>query len=231
MATNYKWSKYHTVYSSEDLHKTEYNQKSIDRHDGREETNVPHNDITRLLTGRGPSLWLIQCDYIILIWLWDASRAGSCATSESSHHREMPSNVEIKAWLRDLDHVTKRARELSGSDGTIIRQHDTFFHTREEGRLKLRDLLRVLSDALGQVGQVKKERRLYMVGQTRVHVDSVEGLGDFMELEVVMRENQSAEEGVAIAHQLMQDLGMKKEDLIDGAYMDLLLAKGLQNGK
>ncbi|KAK2831499.1 hypothetical protein Q7C36_016585 [Tachysurus vachellii] len=177
---------------------------------------------------------------------------------------KMPSNVEIKAWLRDLDHVSKRARELSGSDGTVIRQHDTFFHVSKEGRLKLRNFLngsgqlifyerpdmsgpklsnysitptndpqgltRVLSDALGQVGQVKKERHLYMVGQTRVHVDSVEGLGDFMELEVVMKENQSTDEGVAIAHQLMQDLGVKKEDLIDGAYMDLLLAKGQQNG-
>lgn len=46
-----------------------------------------------------------------------------------------------------------------------------------------------------------------------------------------MKENQSTDEGVAIAHQLMQDLGVKKEDLIDGAYMDLLLAKGQQNGQ
>lgn len=52
-----------------------------------------------------------------------------------------------------------------------------------------------------------------------------------MFIQVVMKENQSPEEGVAIAHQLMQDLGVKKEDLIDGAYMDLLLAKGHQNGK
>ncbi|KAL6471272.1 hypothetical protein MHYP_G00199220 [Metynnis hypsauchen] len=175
----------------------------------------------------------------------------------------MPSNVEVKARVCDLGFLTQRAKELSGSDGTVIKQQDTFF-TVARGRLKLRDFLdgsgqlifyerpdmdgpklssysitptndpeglrRVLSDALGQVGQVKKERRLYMVGQTRVHVDCVEGLGNFMELEVVMKENQSTEEGAAIANQLMQELGVKKEHLIEGAYMDLLLAKGLQNG-
>ena len=31
---------------------------------------------------------------------------------------------------------------------------------------------------------MKKQRTLYIVGQTRVHVDQVEGLGDFVELEV-----------------------------------------------
>ena len=41
-----------------------------------------------------------------------------------------------------------------------------------------------LKKALGIKGVVKKNRTLYMVGQTRVHVDQVEGLGDFMELEV-----------------------------------------------
>ena len=37
---------------------------------------------------------------------------------------------------------------------------------------------------MGIKGDVKKTRFLYMVGQTRVHVDEVEGLGNFMELEV-----------------------------------------------
>ena len=41
-----------------------------------------------------------------------------------------------------------------------------------------------LGEALGVKGRVKKTRLLYMVGQTRVHVDEVEGLGNFMELEV-----------------------------------------------
>jgi adenylate cyclase class IV len=42
----------------------------------------------------------------------------------------------------------------------------------------------VLTQALGARGQVKKRRLLFMYQQTRIHVDKVEGLGNFMELEV-----------------------------------------------
>lgn len=42
----------------------------------------------------------------------------------------------------------------------------------------------VLSYALGVEGSVRKKRQLFMVGQTRVHIDYVEDLGNFMELEV-----------------------------------------------
>ena len=64
-----------------------------------------------------------------------------------------------------------------------------------------------------------------MIGQTRVHCDEVEGLGDFMELEVVLDDNQTTQEGQAIAEDLMTKLGIDKSKLISGAYMDLLEAK------
>ncbi|KAM6287633.1 uncharacterized protein M6G45_000120 [Spheniscus humboldti] len=84
----------------------------------------------------------------------------------------------------------------------------------------------VLAQALGVLGVVRKERLLYLVGQTRVHLDSVEGLGDFLELEVVLTEEQTVEDGERVACQLMKELGIEEEDLISGAYLDLLLAKG-----
>ena len=76
--------------------------------------------------------------------------------------------------------------------------------------------------ALGVRGVVRKTRYLYLAGQTRIHLDDVEGLGQFMELEVVLREGQSDAEGQAVAEDLMARLGIHKEDLLEGAYMDLL---------
>uniref|UniRef100_A0A3Q2UWV6 Si:ch211-156b7.4 n=1 Tax=Haplochromis burtoni TaxID=8153 RepID=A0A3Q2UWV6_HAPBU len=160
--------------------------------------------------------------------------------------RAMPSNVEIKAKVSDLTQFAQKAAELSQSEGTIIRQHDTFFSC-SQGRLKLRDFMNgsgqlifyerpdtdgpklsrysitptsdpqslqvVLSEALGIKGEVKKERRLFLIGQTRVHLDTVEGLGHYMELEV----------SKPVAEDLMEKLGVSKESLVTGAYMDLLL--------
>ena len=53
----------------------------------------------------------------------------------------MPSNVEIKARVHDFVELVKRAKELSGSDGEVLEQEDTFF-VCPKGRLKLR-LLKV----------------------------------------------------------------------------------------
>ena len=84
------------------------------------------------------------------------------------------------------------------------------------------NLRRVLGLANGVRGIVRKTRYLYLVGQTRVHLDDVEGLGQFMELEVVLAEGQSDAQGQKIAEDLMSALGVERADLIEGAYMDLV---------
>lgn len=83
-------------------------------------------------------------------------------------------------------------------------------------------LKHVLKRAYGIRGVVKKTRYLYLAGQTRIHVDDVQGLGQFMELEVVLREGQGDAEGQAIAEGLMSSLGVERGDLLEGAYMDLI---------
>jgi adenylate cyclase len=83
-------------------------------------------------------------------------------------------------------------------------------------------LMGVLEAACGVLGEVKKRRTLFLVGQTRVHLDEVEGLGQFVELEVQLTEDQSEAEGVAVAKMLIQTLAIPESDLVEGAYFDML---------
>ena len=78
-----------------------------------------------------------------------------------------------------------------------------------------------LSRALGTIGRVRKRRRVYMVDRTRIHLDEVEGLGAFVELEIVLREGESAEAGEAVARQIMGALGIDESQLVRGAYVDM----------
>jgi len=85
-------------------------------------------------------------------------------------------------------------------------------------------LREALARACGLRGRVLKQRWLLLVGATRIHLDRVAGLGDFMELEVVLREGQSDAEGAAIAEALMAALGLASAERLAGAYLDLLAA-------
>ncbi len=82
-------------------------------------------------------------------------------------------------------------------------------------------LAAVLS-GLGARGVVRKKRWLYLVGQTRLHLDRVDGLGDFLELEVVLGAGDSPAQGQVIAAELMKQLGIDETALIETAYIDLL---------
>lgn len=79
-----------------------------------------------------------------------------------------------------------------------------------------------LTHAYGALGRVQKQRTLYLIDRTRIHLDRVEGLGDFLEFEVVLAEDEATEAGVAVADDLLRQLAIPAESLIDGAYFDLL---------
>jgi predicted adenylyl cyclase CyaB len=84
------------------------------------------------------------------------------------------------------------------------------------------ELRRLLANALGETIVVRKTRALYLVGSTRIHIDEVEGLGAFMEVEVVLEEGQTAEQGKEIAAAIIQHFSIREPDLIATAYADLL---------
>jgi adenylate cyclase class IV len=87
------------------------------------------------------------------------------------------------------------------------------------------DALReLLAQALDVRGEVRKRRWLYLAGQVRIHLDEVEGLGTFLEVEVVLKPGQSIAEAEHIAEAFRVQLDVGKEDLIAVAYIDLLIS-------
>jgi len=121
-----------------------------------------------------------------------------------------------------------KLRAFSGGTGELIyyRRADEYgpkesFYLRSPTSAP--DSLReCLTLAYGQVGRVRKHRKLFLIGRTRVHLDDVEGLGHFLELEVVLADDEPAAAGVREARELMVKLDIKPHQLIDDAYVDLL---------
>ena len=80
----------------------------------------------------------------------------------------------------------------------------------------------VLERACGLLGRVRKTRILVLVGPARIHLDRVEGLGDFLEIEVALVDGQSDAEGRETARSLMHALGVDDSALVSGSYLDLV---------
>ena len=83
-------------------------------------------------------------------------------------------------------------------------------------------LMETLAMVIPQTVTVHKRRTLYLIGQTRVHLDSVDQLGEFVELEVVLQNEQTKEEGTSIATGLIASLGLQDAERVPHAYADLL---------
>ena len=127
-----------------------------------------------------------------------------------------------------VPHGRLKLREFADGSAELIH-----YQRPDTGNAKASDYVRVavpdpaaLREALvrgcGLLGRVQKQRWLLMAGATRIHLDRVAGLGDFMELEVVLHGSQSDEQGRARAEALMRELGLAQAERLAGAYMDML---------
>lgn len=82
----------------------------------------------------------------------------------------------------------------------------------------------LLIEAWGQRAIVRKRRHLFLRGRTRIHVDRVESLGDFLEVEVVLADGDAVETAVREADWILEKVGLTEANLVDVAYVDLLTA-------
>jgi adenylate cyclase class IV len=127
----------------------------------------------------------------------------------------------------------KLREDLERRTGELIfylRAHEAGLRSSSYWRAPTADpaaLLALLSAAHGVVGVVTKRRRLFLHRNVRIHLDDVEGLGSFVELESVLAlpGGESPAEAEALA-QVVAALGLAGRETIAAGYLELIAASG-----
>ena len=96
-------------------------------------------------------------------------------------------------------------------------------HYRRVGVAEPAALGQALEAALGTLVVVTKRRRLLIWEDVRIHLDRVEGLGAFLELEAVAPADSDLEPERRRLERLRSELGIEDAALVAGSYSDLLL--------
>lgn len=88
------------------------------------------------------------------------------------------------------------------------------------------DLKQVLAHALGVLVEVVKEREIYFIDNVKFHLDTVPGLGSFVEIEAIdLHGNLGADHLHQQCRHYMQLLDITTTALQAMSYSDMLLAK------
>jgi adenylate cyclase class 2 len=142
---------------------------------------------------------------------------------------DMGVSQEADTYFRVQQGRLKLRQAEGDSHGTLIHydRPDQVESRYSEYRLakvgEAREIKALLAAALGTLVTVIKIRRLLLYSATRIHLDQVERLGRFVELETVLR-GQSEEEAQAEHELVKQALGLDQREPVAVSYSDLLLS-------
>ena len=85
---------------------------------------------------------------------------------------------------------------------------------------------KILTIALSVLVKIIKKRHIYFIENVKFHIDLVEGLGSFVEIEAIDRQaNIGKQKLFEQCRHYMDLLGIKENDLVQNSYSDMLLAK------
>ncbi len=147
---------------------------------------------------------------------------------------------QVDTYLR-VEHGRLKLRELrSAADPVTVERAELIAYARptDEGpRWSTYEVIPIAANAAAgllrgllmtheQLARVDKVRHVAVLGQTRIHLDEVVGLGSFVELETVMS-TQSDEDAATEHQQVIATLGLDRFPSIAGSYSDLTLAEGM----
>jgi len=163
------------------------------------------------------------------------------ADPERTLERALALGAEDKGELRQRDTYFKgasgrlklREQEVQGSpfwDELIeySRPDRTDARTSSYQRVPVADsgpLLEALDTAYGTLVTVTKRRRLLIWDGVRIHLDEVEGLGSYLELEAVAEPGSDLSAEHAKVERLRAELGIDPSNLVAASYSDLLLGE------
>jgi len=155
--------------------------------------------------------------------------------------------IALAATLRQIDtyfhapHGRLKLREINEETAQLI-----FYQRPDRAEVKRSDYLiapvassAALCDVLGAAYGirivVKKTRELYLLPRQfgknagraasdliRLHLDAVEGLGHFLEIEVILQDGESPPIAEQEAQFWLQEFGIAPEDLLSRSYADLV---------
>jgi len=86
------------------------------------------------------------------------------------------------------------------------------------------NLKEILIEALGILVVVDKQREIYFIDNIKFHIDTVDKLGSFVEIEAIDKTGDIGEDRLKKqCEKYIQLFQIGADDLIDGSYSDLLL--------
>lgn len=157
----------------------------------------------------------------------------NCDSLDVLRQRLVKLQAEHRHTMKQLDTYFNvpqgrlKLREINTHDAELIYYERSDLAESRYSNYQLCDIpepmafKQIATMAWGVKGVVEKRRELWRFGDTRIHLDEVKNLGQFVELETVIRD-QTEEEAQA-EHQLVKDaLGIQEEDLISVSYSDLI---------
>lgn len=80
----------------------------------------------------------------------------------------------------------------------------------------------ILEAALGERVRVVKRRHLLIYRHTRIHLDEVEGLGRYVELETLLMDDQDEDDAWLEHQEVRRALGISPVRTVAGSYADLM---------
>lgn len=87
-------------------------------------------------------------------------------------------------------------------------------------------LLDILTQSNGILAEVKKKREIYFINNVNIHLDNIEGLGNFVEIEAFSHGKKQNESILKEQCSYYVNLfGIGKEDMVSASYSDIILAQ------